>query len=141
LLTIAANLLFQLMARDAIRRELDAEIAKAGGRANVDPVKVQQVEDEHMMIATMVYGAAIVLGVVFVVCGVLVNRFPVPVTILSLVLYVSATLGFAVLNPATLAPVGLIVKVLIIVFLAKAVQAALAYEKERQREAELGATG
>jgi hypothetical protein len=142
LLTIAFNAVFLALARDNVKKELENEIAKAGGRGNVqiDPVKLQEAEDHAVLIVTLVNGAAIVLGVLFVVFGLIVKRFPAPVTILSLVLYVGAILGFAMIEPSTLAG-GLLIKIIVIVCLAKAIQAALAYEKEQRRATELEAAG
>ncbi len=89
--------------------------------------------DEHIiLLVKLIYCVSIALGLVFVVLGLLVNRFPVPVTILSLVLYLAAMFGFAIFNWATLLQ-GVIFKIIVIVALAKAIQAALAYEKEERR--------
>jgi hypothetical protein len=76
---------------------------------------------------------AVILGVIFVVCGIIIKAFPVPVTIISLVLYVLAAVGFGILHPPSLAA-GLIIKVIIVIALAKAIQSAVAYEKEAQLE-------
>lgn len=81
-------------------------------------------------IVRMIYGAAIAVGAVFVISAVLIRKFPVPLTILSLVLYVGATAGFAFLDPATLVS-GIIFKVIIVVLLGKSVQTALAYQRDR----------
>jgi hypothetical protein len=142
ILTVLANGVLLALARDRIKNEIETEITKAGGRGNVqiDPVRVQQVEDQAFRVAAAICGVGIALGVLFVVFGLIVKKYPVPVTILSLVLYIGAALGFAMLDPTTLAA-GLIIKIIVIVFLAKAIQAALAYEKERRREAELGPAG
>ena len=66
---------------------------------------------------------------IFVACGVLVQRHPVPATITALALYLASMAIFGLLNPASLAS-GLIVKFFIVVGLFKAVQAAIAYQKE-----------
>jgi predicted RND superfamily exporter protein len=55
----------------------------------------------------------------------------VPITIISLVLYLGATAIFAYLAPETIAA-GIIIKVIIIIGLAKAIQAAIAYENDRR---------
>lgn len=83
-----------------------------------------------VIIVRMIYGAAIAVGTVFVVSALLIRKYPVPLTILSLVLYVGATAGFAYLDPATLLS-GIIFKVIIIVLLGKSVQTALAYQRDR----------
>jgi hypothetical protein len=108
-------------------------IAQAGGR--IPPG-----------IVALVYGfdgAFILMGLLFVIFGIIIHRFPVPVTIISLVLYILGTvvtLGIlAVSNQGMQAgmTVGLVVRVLIIIALVKAVQAALAYERERRDGADL----
>lgn len=89
--------------------------------------------DRVLGLVRLIYGAGIALGVVFCVCGILVTKFPVPLTILSLVLYVGATAGFAFLAPASLLQ-GIIFKIIIIVALGKSVQTALAFQRERDAE-------
>ena len=93
----------------------------------------QQLDPQQMAIATSiamaVQGLFAFLGVVFIVCGVLVKRFPVACTVTALVLYVLSSLATAALDPSMLAR-GIIVKIVIVVALFKAVQAALAYQKE-----------
>jgi hypothetical protein len=77
------------------------------------------------------------MSVMFIIFAIIIHHFPVPVTIISLVLFVLSTLilmGFmAVYNPSLIAA-GWLWKILIIVGLAKSIQAAVAYEKERQQE-------
>ncbi|MEZ6123436.1 MAG: hypothetical protein R3C49_09710 [Planctomycetaceae bacterium] len=86
--------------------------------------------DRIVGIVRMIYGAAIALGTVFIISGALIKKYPVPLTILSLVLYVGATAGFAFLDPTTLVH-GIIFKVIIVVALAKSVQTAMAYQRDR----------
>jgi hypothetical protein len=82
-------------------------------------------------VAMAIQGSFLVVGIVFIICGVLVYRFPVACTVSSLVLYILAALATAALDPSTLAQ-GIVIKVIIIVALFKAVQAAFAYQKEMQ---------
>jgi hypothetical protein len=53
----------------------------------------------------------------------------VPATALGLILYVGAFAIFAAMDPASIAQ-GIIIKIIIIVGLVKALQSALAYQKE-----------
>jgi hypothetical protein len=85
--------------------------------------------EQGLMTARLIMAVPIALGLVFVVLGLLVKTYPVPITITALVLYVAATLAFGMLEPQTLAQ-GFIVKIIIVVALVKAVQAALAYQRE-----------
>jgi hypothetical protein len=129
-LTIVLNGVLMLMLRDQIRNEMKQEIAKLGPGAFVDQAQVREAEDHAYRMGLLVTGAAVLLGIVFVICGIIIKMFPVPVTITSLVLYILAILGFGALDPTTLVA-GLLIKIIVIVALVKAIQAALAYERER----------
>jgi hypothetical protein len=98
-----------------------------------------QVAPDKAGVVTFVYAAGIgfiLLGVVFVVFGAILHLYPVPVTIISLVLFLLGwviTVGFAIsTNTTEMIASGIIVKIIIIIALVKSIQSALAYEKERQ---------
>ena len=74
-----------------------------------------------------------VLGGVFIVLGALVHSFPVPITIVAMVLVVAYVIGLIILDPANIGR-GIVIKVIVIVALAKAIQAAFAYEREKRKE-------
>ncbi len=120
-LTVVVNVIFMAILPGQVRQELQ----KNGQAAN----------DQQLAIATgvamSIQGVFLVLGIVFIVCGLLVKRFPVPATLTALVLYILSTVGMMGLDPASLAR-GIIIKIIIIVALVKAVQAAFAYQKEMQ---------
>ena len=61
--------------------------------------------------------------------------FTVAVTVSALVIYVGSAIVFGILEPESLAR-GLIIKIIIIVALAKAIQTAAAYQRERDAEAQ-----
>ncbi len=106
------------------RQQLTNEVQKKG------MVIVNQEEFERsLMIFRLILAVPLVLGIVFIVLGLMVKAYPVPITILALVLYVASNLGFALLNPEGLLQ-GIILKVIVVVALAKAIQAALAYQSE-----------
>ncbi len=86
-----------------------------------------------LMLVRMIYGVAIALGLFFIFAGIFVKKFPVPLTITSLILYIGGIAGFAVLDPTSLAH-GAIMKIIIIVALVKSVQTAWAYQKDRASE-------
>jgi hypothetical protein len=137
ILTILVNGVMMFGLRGTIEKEVDRELAKQGmSRMMADQVKLKELEDHAVMIATVITGAAVLLGVLFVIFGLIVKSYPVPITITSLVLYIGATLLFGLLNPASLAA-GAIIKIIIIVALAKAIQSALAYEREAREQAAL----
>lgn len=95
-------------------------------KQNIDPLLV-----------FVFHGLFMFVGVVFIVLGVLIYRFPLPVTILSLVLYIFVSLidlGLAaVFEPARMTW-GLIWKIIFIIALASSIKSAVAYEKERRAE-------
>jgi hypothetical protein len=124
LLTMAVNgfLLFNL----------PNEIRQAIQQNQIDPAEVAAFTQAVNVIGYLIYGGALLLGAVFFIFGLIVKQYPVPITITSLVLYILATLGFGLLNPASLAQ-GIIVKILFIVGLFRAVKAARAYEGHTQK--------
>ncbi len=78
----------------------------------------------------IVFGAAIA----FLVLGILVPRFPIPATVIALILFITLHAIDALADPTALLR-GWILKIIVIVVLVKAIQAAVAYEKERKLEA------
>jgi hypothetical protein len=131
-LTIAFNLFFLLGAEAQVNRALDGEVRKLQGQGMmIDQQKLQEIRENAVRLTQIVSGATVLLGFVFVVLGIVVYSIPVPATVLGLVLYVGAVAIFGVLEPTTLAH-GWLFKILIIVGLFKSVQAALAYQREKQ---------
>jgi hypothetical protein len=132
ILTIAANGFMLLNLDKEVKEVVDQEVRQAGGKV---PAKARQEREEELTrLGRLLYGAPIALGAIFVVFGIIVHRFPVPVTVLTLVLYVGATIIFAVVNPETLR-FGIVIKVIIVVAMAKAIQTAIVYQNERAQEA------
>jgi hypothetical protein len=104
----------------------------ANARKEVESVGVGPADfDRVLNFVRLIYGAGIALGAYFVLAGLFVKKYPVPLTILSLILYVGATAGFGMLDPSSLAK-GVIIKIIIVVALAKSIQTAFAYQKERE---------
>ena len=69
---------------------------------------------------------------VFVFLGISVYVFPVPCTVLGLVLYIGLIALAAVLDPTQIAR-GIIIKIVIIVAMVKSIGSAVAYQKEKQQ--------
>src|SRR5262249_30086635 len=95
------------------------------------PAARQQAIDEAMLLFTLPFIAAIVLGVVFIALGVVVKAFPVPVTILAFVLFLGSNLALTALAPISLCEGG-IIKLIVAIALFQAILAAVAYEKEKR---------
>jgi hypothetical protein len=130
---IIGSIIFISLAPGQIKQALDAEITKAGGPGRVDPAAVQQVEANALRITQIVNGGFLLMGVLFIVFGFILPMYPVPVAVTSLVVFLGAQVIVALFNPASLAQ-GIIIKAIFVVALAKAVQAALADQRERRAE-------
>jgi hypothetical protein len=126
------TILFNTLAFFLIKSQMDDMIRVAGlNPANLPP----QVQLE-LAIRYGTTAAFVLLGAIFVVLGMFVRQHPVPCTVTGLVLFVLGWLISGVLDPMNLLA-GIIFKIIIIVALAKAVQAAIAYQREQaQSEAE-----
>jgi hypothetical protein len=128
-LSMAANLMFFSSAEQDVQKEIDKEVAKLGPGFVVDQEKVAELKKQAVGTAHLINGGGVVLGMVFIACGLLVQKHPVPATITALALYLAGVAIFGLLNPASLAS-GIIIKVFVVIGLFKAVQAAIAYQKE-----------
>jgi hypothetical protein len=147
--TIVVNLIDIGLIRSNFQQAVQKEIQKQGGPGIVqlDRAALQKEEDNAFALGCAIDGAFIFAGVIFLVLGALVYRFPVPVTILGLVLYLSTfAAGLAIValfngEPEEIARYlgrGWLVRILIIVGLASSIKSALAYEKERRAETDFG---
>jgi hypothetical protein len=129
ILSVAVNMFVFSSADAQVQKEIDAEIAKLGPGMEVDQEKVAEIKDQAVGATKLISGGGMVLGMIFVACGLLVYRYPVPATITALALYLASIAIFGMVNPASIAS-GLIVKFFIVAGLFKSVQAAIAYQKE-----------
>jgi hypothetical protein len=120
------------LAESQINNEIENEIRKLGPGMVADQQVVAQVREEALRIAYLFNGVGIALGVIFVILGMCVHLAPVPMTATSLVLYIGAAAVYGFLDPSTLVQ-GIIIKVIIVVALIKALQAAVAYQREIDR--------
>ncbi len=117
------------------KNKIDNEVKRLRAQPNmvVNESKVKEAQDA-LRSGFLVTGVALGLGFIFVILGLIVKQYPVPATLLGLVLYIGATVIFGLMNPETLSVVGIIVKIVFIACLVKALQAGIAYEKERAKE-------
>lgn len=93
-----------------------------------DQTSVEEFRTRVSRICYLIYGSFAFLGVVYVILGLLVRAFPVPATVLGLVLYIGSTAILGFINPILLLT-GWFWKILIVVGMAKSIQAAVAYQK------------
>jgi hypothetical protein len=129
LLTIVVNVIFYAMVAGQVQDAIDAEIKKLPVGMVANPVKVAEIRDRAVRSAHLIHGAFVLVGFAFLGCAALVDKMPVPATITALCLYLGGTAIFAMLDPSSIGS-GIIIKIIIIVALVKAVQAAIAYQKE-----------
>jgi len=117
------------------RTQLGNEINKVKAQPGmvVNQAKVKEAEDA-LRAGFLGTGVGLGLGVIFVILGLMVKQYPVPATLLGLVLYIGAAVIFGLMSPATLIGAAIIINIVIIACLIKALQAGIAYEKERAKE-------
>lgn len=133
-LTVLVNGIFVFMAESMVDRQFDSELADLRRQGiEVDNDKVEELRAESIQSTKLINGVGLAIGVAFIVLGLKVKQYPVPMTITGLVLYLGSAAVFGLMDPTTLAK-GFIIKILIIVGLFKAVQSAIAYEKEAKNE-------
>jgi predicted RND superfamily exporter protein len=113
---------------------IEQEKKQAGPFVQFDPVKVKEAQDELARVARLIYLGVIATGVVFVGLGVAVKKAPVPCTVAGLVMFLGLNALAALADPVNLVR-GFILKIIFFVGLIKAVQAAVAYERDRKAEA------
>jgi hypothetical protein len=123
LLTLAVNSFFFLNAKSMIDDELRS-MQNQGYQ--IDQSKV----GDAVALQKLITGGTALLGLVFIILGVMVYQFPVPCTLAGLILYILSALIFAAINPMSLAQ-GAIIKIFIIVGLVKSVKSAFAYQAEQ----------
>lgn len=125
----------ETVAHKQIERELDEDL---GGRQNVPPDKwhvVEETEQRYRRALRLVGAMLAGIGALYVLFGVFVKLFPVPITVTALALYIAGNAVTLVTSkdPGETLAAGWIVKLVIIIVLARSIHAAVAYEKERRR--------
>lgn len=132
LLTLVVNgfLLFN------IENEVHQVIQQAIQQNQIDPADAPQYEQAIRIEGYLIRGGPALMGLIFVIFGLIINKFPVAITTTSLILYLATILGLALHEPASLAR-GPVLKIIIIAALARSIKAAWAYEAERKKAATL----
>lgn len=87
-----------------------------------------EARDTLIAIARIFLGGFITLGVIFVLFGLIVQKFPVPITIAAMVIYLGANAVLAVFNFESIFA-GIPLKIITVVALVQAIQSAVAYQK------------
>jgi hypothetical protein len=130
ILTVLTNLAFfatiESDVDNLIKNELNS-LHKQG--IQEDPILLAAYRSRVIHIAQLLQGGGVVLGIVFVILGMMVYRYPVSCTILGLVLFIGGNAIFGYLDPQSLIR-GWLVKIIVVVVLAKSISAAIAYKRE-----------
>jgi uncharacterized membrane protein YphA (DoxX/SURF4 family) len=129
-LTIAANLFLALGAEKMVDLAFEKEIQKVRNQGmEVDPAAIGELKAQAVKSTRLAGFGFAAVGGVFILLGLFVYKAPVACTVLALVLYIAGWAISAVADPAQIVA-GLLIKIIIIAALGKAVQAAIAYQRE-----------
>ncbi|HEY4312133.1 MAG TPA: hypothetical protein VGN12_21980 [Pirellulales bacterium] len=88
----------------------------------------RQAREAIVRINQVIACAFVALGVIFVVLGLALRSYPVPIAITAFVLYLAAVVVTGLIDPTTFAR-GLLVKLIVAATLVKAILAAVAYRR------------
>jgi hypothetical protein len=110
------------------RTMVEAEVKRLEAQGNlVDP----QDKERAVRIGYIAHGIGLALGLVFITLAIMIRSFPVPATVISLVLYTGAVASYAALSKGeSIKNFAFIIQIAIIVALIHAVRTAVAYRKE-----------
>jgi hypothetical protein len=134
LVTIVANLIFYFNAEENVARQVDKELGAIGGRANVAPEKkeeLRRLEEEAVQFTKIASAVFTTLGVLYLIFGCWIKKYPVATTVTALVLFITGNIVSAVFDPEMILK-GIVIKICGIAALAKSIQAAIAFETERK---------
>jgi hypothetical protein len=125
-LTVAVNGLFLL--------NLPNEVNQMVRARQLGPAGAQELREIATTYGYLLYGSLGLVGALFVVFGFFIRRFPVAVTVTSLVLFSLAAAAIVLLKPASLVQ-DLVVEAIFILLLIRAVRAARAYQADGRKHA------
>jgi len=132
-LTLLLNGFLFSQAPAEVQVEIDKQIKALPAGQVADPENVAALKDEWVRATRAIYGGGALFGLAFIILGALAPRHPVPCTIGGLVLYIGGYAIFGYLNPPSLTQ-GILIKIIIVSALFKAMQAAIAHQKEQGLE-------
>lgn len=130
------SLLGSLVVFAAETSQLEREIGRA--QVGLTPAEAQQQRTViYAVVYTILIGQLLVC-VAFIVCGALMKRYPVVMSVTAMTLFVLQQIVAAVLDPLNIVR-GFIIKIILIFVLINAIKAAFAYQREKQLAAEYSA--
>jgi hypothetical protein len=128
--TILANGVLGLFAGKMVDGEIEKEIATVRSQGmEIDQATVDEYRAATVRTVQLSSAMWCAVGGVFITLGFMVYKYPVPITIAGLVLYLGCIAITGAMAPETLAK-GWIIKAFFIVGLFKSIQAAIASQKE-----------
>jgi hypothetical protein len=110
---------------------LDMQLKAVAEKEGIPPARIPEMKELVMPVLYVFSAILVALSLLYIVFGIIVHKYPVPITITALVIFVALWLIYAVIDPANLYR-GIILKIIVIVGLAKAIQAAIAYKREQE---------
>jgi hypothetical protein len=132
-LMIIVQAIFFVIEVGQVRAEIQKQDQAAGGQIGQRDLKQQELIAYGVL--ALFHGTTIMVGCLFIVLAFFVQRYPVPISIVALALFVAVQALAAVLDPANLAR-GWILKIIVVVALVKSLQAGMAAQREKQAEEE-----
>ena len=133
ILQILVNGMFMVVAKQSLKEAVDKALAARNlNRLVVNQNKLNAAEEAGLQRIYLIDGGFIAIGVIFIIAGFLMPKFPLQASLTSLMLYVGGAIAQYVFNPDSLDIGGIVFKGLVVVALFKAVQAGLAYRGETQ---------
>lgn len=108
---------------------LDYQLRDVARKEGIPEARLPELKEAvmpGMYVFTAIY---LGLSVLYIVFGAVVHKHPVPITITALVVFIAMMVIYAVIDPVNILR-GIILKIIVIVGLAKAIQSALAYQRE-----------
>ncbi len=132
ILTIAANVVMLNLAKANVDQAFNAEIFRLQEQGmEFDDAEIARLKEQAVVNLEWTSWGFIGSGVLFLVLGLLIYRFPVPCTVLGLILYLGGQAVTVAGNPEMLTR-GIFLKVIIVFALVRAIQAAVAYQNEKK---------
>ena len=130
ILTVGVNGVLFATTRQRVDHAIQEELKGPKARGFIVDQRILEESRQHAIVLNQVIsGSATALGVVFVILGIMVYTYPVPVTVLGLVLYIGRAAVFGFIDPTLHWRKAWLIKIIIVVALVKSVQAAIAYQK------------
>ena len=126
---IVASVVTLATLKEQVHKLVQDEIRKQGVFI-VNPAAVKQAEEQLMRENTIVHIGLIILSCVYILFGFIVYLFPLPIAIVSLVLFVGTNITFMIWNPENIYR-GIVLKILFLAALIKGIQAAIAHQREQ----------